>query len=65
MDMILLFEKGIRGGITQYVTKYATENNKCMSTYDKNKPSNFIEYLDANDLYGAAMLRPLPTGNFE
>ena len=36
-----------------------------MSTYDKNKPSNFIQYLDANSLYGAAMLRPLPTGNFE
>ena len=65
MDMILLFEEGIRGGITQSVTKYATANNKYMSTYDKNKPSNFIQYLDANGLYGAAMLRPLPTGNFE
>ena len=38
MDMILLFEEGIRGGITQSVTKYATANNKYMSTYDKNKP---------------------------
>ena len=63
--MILLFEEGIRGGISQSVTKYATANNKYMSTYDKNKPSNFIQYLDANGLYGAAMLRPLPTGNFE
>ena len=63
--MILLFEEGIRGGITQSVTKYATANNKYMSTYDKNKPSNFIQYLDASGLYGTAMLRPLPTGNFE
>ena len=63
--MILLFEEGIRGGITQSVTKYATANNKYMSTYDKNKPSTFIQYSDANGLYGAAMLRPLPTGNFE
>ena len=63
--MILLFEEGIRGGITQSVAKYATANNKYMSTYDKNKPSTFIQYSDANGLYGAAMLRPLPTGNFE
>ena len=40
-------------------------NNKYMSTYDKNKLSNFIQYLDANGLHGAAILRPLPTGNFE
>ena len=65
MDMILLFEEGIRGGITPSVTKYATANNKYISTYYKNKPSNFIQYLDANGLYGTAMLRPLPTSNFE
>ena len=34
MDMILLFEEGIRGEITQSVTKYTTANNKYMSTYD-------------------------------
>ena len=63
--MILLFEEGIKGGITQSVTKYATANNTYLSTFDINKPSNFIQYLDANGLYGAAMLRPLPTSNFE
>ena len=28
MDMILLFEEGIRGGITHSVTKYVTADNK-------------------------------------
>jgi len=33
-------------------------------TYDSNKPSSFITYLDANNLYGWAMSKPLPTRGF-
>ena len=48
INMLLLFEKGIRGGITQSVHKHATSNNKYKSSYDKNKKSHYVMYLDAN-----------------
>ena len=37
MDMLLMFERGIRGGITQAVHRYASANNPYMEEYDKNK----------------------------
>ena len=64
--MLLMFERGIRGGITQAVHRYASANNKYMGDlYDPNKESSYLQYLDANDLYGWAMSQPLPTSNFK
>ena len=63
-DMLLMFECGIRGGITQSVHRYAAANNPYMEEYDSNKPTNYLQYLDANNLYGWAMSQPLPTGGF-
>ena len=65
-DMLLMFELGIRGGITQAVPKYASANNKYMG--DRSNPkseSSYLQYLDANNLYGWAMSQPLPTGGFK
>ena len=57
IDMLLIVEKGIRGGICNSIHRYAKANNKYMKNYDKDMESSDLEYLDANNLYGWAMLR--------
>ena len=64
-DMLMMFEKGIRGRITHISKRYAEANNKYMKDFDKTKPSTFIPYLDANSLYGWAMAQKLPTHGFK
>ena len=50
-DMLLMFERGIRGGITQSVHKWAIANNPYMGyEYDPLRPTNYLQYLDANNL---------------
>jgi hypothetical protein len=64
-DMLLMFEKAIRGGISQVCgKKYAKANNKYLPGFDSTKPSTYIIYLDANNLYGKAMNQYLPTHGF-
>ena len=64
-DMLLMFEHGIRGGITQAVHRYAEANNKYMGEkFYPLEESSYLQYLDANNLYGWAMPQPLPTGGF-
>ena len=64
-DMLMIFERGIRGGITHISKRYAEANNKYMKNYDSSKESTFIQYLDANNLYGWAMSQNLPTHGFK
>ena len=65
LDMLLMFERGIRGGITQAVCKYAAANNPYMGgKFDPNEDTTYLQYVDANNLYGWAMSQPLPTGGF-
>ena len=63
--MLMMFEKGIRGGISHVSKRYAPANNKYMEKFDKSKPSSFIQYLDPNNLYGWAMSQKLPTHGFK
>ena len=63
-DMLLMFEKGICGGMCQVSHHYATANNKYMKDRDKNKESTYVEYLDANNLYGWPMSKKLHLSMF-
>ena len=53
--MLLKVEKGIRGGICHSIQRYAKANNKYMKNYNNNEEPSYIQYLDANHLYGLAM----------
>ena len=64
-DMLMMFEQGIRGGMSFISKRYAEANNKYMKDYDEKKPSTFIHYLDANSLYGWAMTKKRPTHGFK
>ncbi|XP_057296278.1 uncharacterized protein LOC130625239 [Hydractinia symbiolongicarpus] len=66
MDMFLFMEKGIRGGLTQAVHRHAKANNKYMGVrYKTTEETSYLQYLDANNLYGWAMIQKLPTGKFK
>ena len=58
-------EKGIRGGICQSTYRHAKANNRYMKNYNKNIESSYIEYLDANNLYGWAMTQKLHVKDFK
>ena len=94
VNMLLMVEKGIRGGVSMISNRYGKANNKYMgeptffrfmlnciiyiinfitplkvpminTRYDPSKPSKYIQYLDANNLYGVAMSMKLPTCGFK
>ena len=61
-----MFQRGIRGGITQAVRKYASANNKYMGDkFHPNEDTTYLYYLDVNNLYGWSMSQPLSTGGFK
>ena len=64
-DTLIMVEKGIRGGICHAIHRHAKANNKYIKNYDKNKESSYIQYLDANNLYGWAMSQKLPVNSFK
>ena len=63
--MLLMVEKGIRGGICHVMHRYAKANDKYMKDYNKNEEKSFLQHDDANNLYGFAISEPLPVNGFE
>ena len=63
--MLWMIEKGIRGGICHAIHRYARANDKYMKSYNKNIESSYLEYLDANNLYGWGMSPKLAVNGFK
>ena len=56
VNMLLMVEKGIRGGICHAIH---------MKDYNKDQEESFLEYLDASNLYSWEMSEPLPVDDFD
>ena len=65
IDILLIVEKGIRGGICHSIYQYGKAKNKSMQDYDINKELPYIQYWDVNNLYSSAMPQKFPVNNFE
>ena len=64
-DMLLMVQEGIRSRICHSIHRHTKANNKYMENYDKNEESSYIQYLDANNLYGWEMSQKLPVNGFK
>ena len=64
VEMLLMIERGVRGGNSNAFCRFSQANNKYMKDFDESQPSKYILYLDANNLYGWAMSKGLPSGGF-
>ena len=65
IEMHQLLEKGKRGGISMISQRYAKANNQYLQEHNPEEPTSYIIYKDANNLYGHAMVQPLPVSDFK
>ena len=65
IEMLLMIKNAVKGGMYHTIYRYARANIKYMKNYDKNKESSYIQYLDADNLYGWAMFQKLPANGFK
>ena len=64
-DMYIFFEKGMRGGVSYISNRYSKVNDKYFNSYDPKQESKRIIESDANNLYGSAMSKFLPTNSYK
>ena len=65
-EMLDIFGKGIRGGVSSIMHRYSKANNKYMGKdFFRDELKKFLVYLDANNLCGWAMSKPLLTKGFK
>ena len=65
IDQHLFIEEGIRGVVAMTNHQYIWAKVLGMENYDSSKRNNYIMYLDANNLHGWVMPKPLPKSNFK
>ena len=63
--MLLMIEKGIRGGMCQSIHRCTKANNKYMKNYDKKIKSSYLTQLDVKNFYGWVISQKLPVNGFK
>ena len=51
VDVLLMVEEGIRGGICHTIHRYAKANNEYVENYNKHNESSYIQYSDKKNFY--------------
>ena len=65
VDQYLFLSRAMCGGLSMVSKRYSKANHPGLKKgYDPMKPLKFLLFLDANNLYGKAMMEPLPVGSF-
>ena len=64
INMFQFIEKGMSSGISSIMHRYG-KANKLMQGYVEELVTKYIMYIDANNLYGWAMIQYMPTGGFK
>ena len=64
IDMVLMIEGAMRGGISMVTKKYAKANNPLVPGYDPSRENTWLVYWDMNNLYGCAQSEALPEKDF-
>ena len=63
--MLLMVEKGIRGGVCISINEYLKTNIAYMKDYDENKESLHLKYWNINILHGWEMSQKVLINNFK
>ena len=64
IDMLLMVEKGNRGGMCHVIHRFVKATNKYMKDYDKNKEFSYLNYWDVSNLYEQATSQKVPADDF-
>ena len=64
LNMYLMIERGIRGGISVISHRHSEANHSQLADYDPDMPDKHILFVDSNNLYGWSMVQKLPYNNF-
>ena len=65
VEMYQFVESAIRGGTSLITKRWVLARNKHLPNYSSSEPSNYLWYIDANNLYGCAMVEKLPISGFD
>jgi len=63
-DMYLMFESGIRGGLSYVCQRHARANSPALPDYRPDEPTSYLAYWDWNSLYATCQMYSLPVVNF-
>ena len=63
--MLLMVEKGIRGGLCYSINTCVNDRNKYRKDFDKNKEPSYLKHWDVNNLYDSAISQNLPVNDFK